>query len=221
MSNPVLCLCGSGREVISRGLCRVCYNKAWHKARNDGGAALEAWRSYKKQNVADPCACGRKHYAHGLCRRCYKAHPDLGAAERGRAREWAARNREHVRANRKIYYQRTKHVLKHPSVTRLETLRLRGLTQTQYDAMLAAQGGACAICRKPETEVGGKRGCVTVKRLAVDHDHETGHIRGLLCRRCNTALGFFGDDVAGLWAAVDYLTKAQPLRLLGGGTDAG
>jgi len=50
-----------------------------------------------------------------------------------------------------------------------------GLTATDYDSLLAAQGGRCAICRaRPKS-----------KRLAVDHDHKTGAVRGLLCSRCN------------------------------------
>lgn len=53
-----------------------------------------------------------------------------------------------------------------------------GLTTAQYDQMLDRQDGRCAICRRqPRT-----------KRLAVDHDHETGHVRGLLCDRCNRGL---------------------------------
>lgn len=45
----------------------------------------------------------------------------------------------------------------------------------QYDKMLAAQGGKCAICKRPPKS----------RRLAVDHDHKTGKVRGLLCFRCN------------------------------------
>lgn len=63
--------------------------------------------------------------------------------------------------------------------------RRYGLTIAQYDEMLAAQGGVCAICRQPETYARlGK-----IQRLAIDHDHETGMIRGLLCNRCNRRLG--------------------------------
>jgi hypothetical protein len=123
------------------------------------------------------------------------------------------RNRDRVRAQRKAYYQRTKDRVKHPDVVRAETLRGYGITPKEYNSLLAEQGGVCAICQKPETELGGKHKRL-VRQLAVDHDHETGQVRGLLCRRCNTAIGFLGDDVAGLWRAIDYLTRAQPLRSL-------
>lgn len=64
------------------------------------------------------------------------------------------------------------------------------------------QGGRCAACGRPETSLGnhGK-----VKRLAVDHNHETGEVRGLLCLSCNVALGLVDDDVNRLLALAEYL----------------
>jgi hypothetical protein len=73
-----------------------------------------------------------------------------------------------------------------------------GLSTEQYDAMLAAQGGHCAQCPWPDKPY---------KRLAVDHDHKTGRIRGLLCADCNRGIGLFGDDPARLRAAADYLDR--------------
>jgi len=63
-----------------------------------------------------------------------------------------------------------------------------GVTLAQYDEMLARQGGLCAICRKPETT---RRSSGEVLPLAVDHDHATGGVRGLLCMRCNLLTGVF------------------------------
>ena len=64
-------------------------------------------------------------------------------------------------------------------------LRTYNLPAQTYVAMLAEQGGRCAICCQPETSAyKGK-----VIALAVDHDHETGQVRGLLCARCNVLLG--------------------------------
>jgi hypothetical protein len=79
-------------------------------------------------------------------------------------------------------------------------LRMRqyGITQEQYDARLAAQGGRCAICRNgPEQSRFGI--------LAVDHCHDKGHVRGLLCDRCNMLLGRWKHDPALLRHAADYL----------------
>lgn len=79
--------------------------------------------------------------------------------------------------------------------------RVYGITIDRYNEMLAAQNGCCAICAKPEsTEIKGK-----VTSLAVDHDHETGAIRALLCSNCNRGLGLFNDDPALLAKAVDYV----------------
>ena len=78
-------------------------------------------------------------------------------------------------------------------------LRTRyGMTMQEYKHMLALQGGVCAICRQPENE-GYKR------NLSVDHDHETGQVRGLLCHQCNTGIAKFYDDPKRLVAAARYL----------------
>lgn len=88
-------------------------------------------------------------------------------------------------------------------------LRYRyGISLAAYNALHAAQGGCCAICRQPETAKDPKTG--TVIHLAVDHDHDTGALRGLLCSRCNRALGYFGDKLPTLLAAAQYLVAHTP-----------
>lgn len=69
-----------------------------------------------------------------------------------------------------------------------------GLREEQFEAMLAAQGGRCPICRVGEA-------------TSVDHCHATGRIRALLCRACNAGLGFFADDPQLLRAAAAYLGR--------------
>jgi hypothetical protein len=66
-----------------------------------------------------------------------------------------------------------------------------GITGEEYRARLAAQGGVCVLCRRPETAVRVGR----VMALAVDHDHVTGRIRGLLCSTCNRTLGYVESHV--------------------------
>lgn len=84
-------------------------------------------------------------------------------------------------------------------------LQGHGLTFQQYEAMVAAQDGVCAVCRLPETTVVNGR----VIDLAIDHCHTTGVVRGLLCSGCNKALGCAGDDPARLRALAVYLEVSR------------
>lgn len=81
---------------------------------------------------------------------------------------------------------------------------LFGLTLEEYEERLAAQHGVCALCGKPEKRR-TKNGILI--SLPVDHDHETGHVRDLLCDSCNSGLGRFHDDPQLLRAAADYVER--------------
>ena len=85
-----------------------------------------------------------------------------------------------------------------------------GISLAEYGKMLVAQGGKCAICEQEETE---KRDGV-LKSLAVDHDHETGAVRGLLCSPCNQAIGKLKDDPAILRRAADYIEKHRATNVV-------
>lgn len=74
-----------------------------------------------------------------------------------------------------------------------------GLSLEAYDKLLEAQQGLCAICR---------HSCPSGP-LCVDHDHSTGAIRGLLCRKCNVGIGQLNDDPALVQAALDYLNNVN------------
>ena len=76
-----------------------------------------------------------------------------------------------------------------------------GLTVEGYDALADSQGSVCAICEEPETATRGG----VLRRLNVDHDHVTGKTRGLLCSRCNTAIGLLRDDPRIVNRAHEYL----------------
>lgn len=80
-----------------------------------------------------------------------------------------------------------------------------GLTVEQYRSMFEAQGGVCAICRRPETRKGRDR------YLCIDHDHRapTIRVRGLLCHSCNNGLGCVQDNVETLREMVAYLERWQ------------
>jgi hypothetical protein len=108
--------------------------------------------------------------------------------EKGAA--WTAQNREKVKVLRR------KHNLK----------RYYGLTVAEHQALLLGQGGACAIC----TGDNGER-----RDLAVDHCHKTQKVRGLLCDRCNQAIGLFKDNPTLLRAAIAYLEGTVRPPILG------
>lgn len=83
-----------------------------------------------------------------------------------------------------------------------------GLEEGQYLEMLREQSGKCFICgRYPRSEVSTRRLTGTVRNLHVDHDHETGAIRKLLCHRCNLMLGYVRDDIMLLEKMIDYIRK--------------
>jgi hypothetical protein len=82
-----------------------------------------------------------------------------------------------------------------------------GITLAQYTEMHDAQNGVCAICEQPERAMRGSE----VKKLAVDHCHSTGKIRGLLCVSCNVMIGLSADKPPLLRKAADYVEDHQRL----------
>lgn len=72
-----------------------------------------------------------------------------------------------------------------------------GISRGDFDRILASQGYVCGICRKG------------MENPQVDHDHGTGHVRGILCHVCNMAIGQLGDSSEGLLRAVAYLQRAE------------
>lgn len=111
---------------------------------------------------------------------------------------------KHRAANRESLKQRDHNYYKaNPDKYYEQSLKKRyGLTLEGYDKLLTLQGGKCAICQT--TEPGAKR-----SRFMVDHDHQTGQVRGLLCHHCNVGLGYFKDSQEALKAALEYLSTSR------------
>ncbi|MBH1939046.1 endonuclease VII domain-containing protein [Streptomyces sp. AV19] len=106
-----------------------------------------------------------------------------------RARQWFADNKERARENRH----------------RWALFNSYGITPDDYLLLLKQQGGVCAICSEDEPNEHGRTG--TKFRLAVDHCHRTGRVRGLLCQKCNRAIGLLKDNADLLRKAIDYLER--------------
>ena len=109
--------------------------------------------------------------------------PEQKASAKKRTEEWKLRNREKVLKHKRDHYKKNKD--KYYTIERDRQYRLRyGITLADFDRMLAEQGGVCKICKADKAGNTGQ--C-----FAVDHCHETGRVRGLLCIKCNARLGWF------------------------------
>jgi hypothetical protein len=147
-------------------------------------------------------------YREQRCRDGYRN--DCKACFAARSKQWYLRNREHVIARVKTWQEANPERVKatrdaaRPRRREIDRdARLRrvfGLSSDQYAAMLADQGGGCALCgRIPPPG----------RSLHVDHHHATGVVRGLLCFRCNAGIGQFREDPIRLADAIVYLSRGR------------
>ena len=126
-----------------------------------------------------------------------------------RSRRGTVRKPKIAGATSKAVYARQWRAM-HPDRDRCTERRARlkrkyGITPKDYEQMLAAQNGVCAICLQAETAThNGQQ-----KRLAIDHDHATGHVRGLLCCSCNHAIGKAHDSPALLRKMAAYIDRSR------------
>lgn len=231
-----LCTSGDGKRVFSRGLCQACYYRLRRNGsverKNVARAPICSVEGCNEKPLAKNLC--NKHYMssqHPLTATWkllrsrnvgdYPREWDSFAAflfdvgERPSAKHQLRRvdgnlpySKDNVRwlapvgipspsamtkAERRIYH-RAWHVGRRFNLTTLE-----------YEAMLDSQDHKCAICKKAETAISHHDG--RPKALAVDHDHATGDVRGLLCTRCNRAIGYVDDSIEILRAAIAYLEK--------------
>jgi hypothetical protein len=111
-----------------------------------------------------------------------------------RQRAYRESNREKLAEGQRIYRKNNKKKLSEEQKARMVAKRY-GISLEDVAKMKTDQCNKCAICQKD------------IGRLVVDHNHDTGEVRGLLCNKCNIALGLFKDSRFILLAAVDYLDK--------------
>lgn len=119
------------------------------------------------------------------CKACHSAHSKARYAEQHQkvVERQRVYDREHADE------RRDKHLR-----------RLYGITLAEYLQRLADQGNACAVCRRAFVP-----GAPRNKAVCVDHDHDTGQVRGLLCHSCNRGLGLLGDNPEVVQRALAYL----------------
>ena len=127
--------------------------------------------------------------------RRHRANPD---AARERTRQWQQDNPQRYAENRERWRASGRKAI---SNRRSYLKRKYGITLEQYDAMLEAQGGCCAICRRPPRDD---------ISLHVDHHHGSGRLRGLLCFSCNVTVGHMREERDRLGAIADYLDEHDP-----------
>ena len=115
-----------------------------------------------------------------------------------------------IKPRKQVYFK--KYYSKNRSKYREHQLKYKfGMTIAEYNIMLNRQGGTCAICNEENftREKGTHNNKSVPMSLAVDHNHKTGQVRGLLCNGCNTSLGKFKDDPILLEKAIQYLKETD------------
>jgi hypothetical protein len=156
----------------------------------------------KTKPAKRPATChpNRPARVRDICGACYhkwlmSVNPEFAERQRKNCREWSLRNQARIKETAK--QRRWKETKEYK---RARCLREYGLTLDDYDRMLTGQGGGCAICGRPPKEG---------KSLSVDHCHETGAVRGLLCFRCNFGLSYFAESGERMAIAADYLKRER------------
>jgi hypothetical protein len=162
--------------------CKPCflpYSTAWRKKNPDKERAAERRRRVENP---EPALARERRYRESHREECSAC-----------SRDYRTRHPDETRALRQRWYDGHRDQIS--AYMFVHGLRHKyGLSIEDYEAMYERQGGKCALCGHPD-------------RLCVDHDHQTGRVRGLLCYLCNTALGrLVGDDPVRLDAIRDYLT---------------
>jgi len=162
---------------------------------------VEAWKDFDTFIAQVPPRPGRRWRIYGLDRSQPIGPDNYEWKESAIEKEPGESAEDYARR------QRLAHRAMYPNAYKDSNLRRTfgpGFGFDQYAEMADAQDNRCAICGEHETALGnaGER-----KHLAVDHDHSTGKIRGLLCTGCNTGLGLFRDDPVRIAQAIAYLAK--------------
>jgi hypothetical protein len=143
----------------------------------------------------------------------YRSESRCKACKARYHKEWRDKNREHVRQKHGEYRSRNREKLR---IKNREHKRRNkqvmqdrnrywkyGITRQEFDALVAAAGYRCESCGGQPRPPHG---------WCIDHCHDTGEVRGVLCNRCNTGIGMLGDCADGVARALAYLTRVERKR---------
>lgn len=184
MSKPTCATPDCGKPKYCRGLCRACYARLYRS--EDFVAQTPAAIHHRLSDVD-------VDLMEATCSICGPVRVMRKSKQGGKFR-YKCRTTEVARSRKRAKARRESTEYDPAAQRRYELKRLYGLSEEDYNAMYAAQNGCCAICRKLSKTV-----------LHVDHCHETGRVRGLLCFPCNTSIGRLGDRLESVLAAAEYL----------------
>jgi len=151
---------------------------------------MKACNKCKKEFPLDKFAKQGKRGLRAVCKSCWAAY----------MRNYNAKNSEKIRENQRLWKLNN-----HDTYKSSQLKHNFGISLEEYKEMLLAQDFGCAICGKTETIIDPRTG--TPRMLAVDHCHETGKVRGLLCFACNSAIGSARHSTEILEEMINYLDK--------------
>lgn len=148
------------------------------------------------------------------CRKAVKAAWELTRSGEAKAyaRKWRAMNVDKIRRKALERYHAMSSADRERWKSKQRAAHLRrkyGMTAEELDLLIAMHDNGCAICGAKFTDAPRGDGA-----MAVDHDHSTNRVRGLLCFKCNAGIGYFGDSPDVLVKAADYLRRQHPNRLV-------
>lgn len=175
-------------------MTRKKYHQRWYrKNKKRVNALARVWRKKNKKRIAEISRAWvkkNKKRQKENCKRWYRRNKKRADAN---SRAWASRNRKRVCKQSKEW--RKKHP-KRAKATRFK--RQYGITLEDFSAVRKTQKNRCAICYKR-----------FLKSPHVDHDHETGEFRGLLCLTCNAGIGLLKDSIVIVESAAKYLRRSK------------
>lgn len=187
---------------------RSLYRKAWREANKDREReTLRAYYESHKSAIKE----SRRAWAKANKKPRKPMSDEQKQRQRAYQKAWYEENRERLSAMAKKRHDANPEKVKaslEASSDRRKDYMLRwhyGISLSEYNARKSAQQGVCAICGSAE-------------KLYVDHDHATSEVRGLLCHKCNAAIGLMGEDPDVLRKAIEYLRiHTLGIRVIDGG----